>query len=65
MSDFNQNINKDSNLKEAPIPVNKCCFSCPECQSSIRLLSINEENNVIEFECLNKRSHGKKVMVIK
>jgi len=25
---------------------------CPECSSSIEILSINEQNNVIEFRCI-------------
>ena len=41
MSDFNQNINKDFNLKEAPIPKNTCCLSSTECQSCIKLSWIN------------------------
>ena len=29
-------------------------YNCSECSSLIEILSINEENNTIEFKCLNK-----------
>ena len=33
----------------------KDCFSiCPECSSSIEILSINENNNIIEFRCIKE-----------
>ena len=40
-------------------------FSCTECSFPIELLSIDEENCIIEFKCLNKESHGKKKLCIK
>ena len=65
---------EENDLKEAPIetPIiesetnNYISYNCTECSSLIEILSINEENNIIEFKCLNKENnHGKKIMPIK
>ena len=41
-------------------------YNCTECSSLIKILSINEDTNIIEFKCLNKENnHGKKKMLIK
>ena len=62
----------ESNLKDAPIlTANPSSFSdiisynCTECSSSIEILSISEKNGIIQFRCLNNKSHGIKVMPIK
>ena len=40
-------------------------YNCSECSSLIEILSINEENNTIEFNCLNKnKNHSKRIMPI-
>ena len=41
------------------IESNYCCSECP---SLIEILSINENNNIIEFRCTNKRNPHYKVM---
>ena len=33
---------------------NEYFIICPECSSSIEILSINEENNIIEFKCIKE-----------
>ena len=38
-------------------------YNCPECSSIIEIISINENSNIIEYQCYNK--HNKKVMKIK
>jgi hypothetical protein len=60
------------NLKDAPILTpNPSSFSdiisynCTECSSSIEILSINGKKGTIQFRCLNKKSHGIKIMPIK
>ena len=36
-------------------------YNCTECSSLIKILSINEDTNIIEFKCLNRENnHGKK-----
>ncbi len=58
---------------EAPpiiIPIeftlNNIYYNCTECSSLIDIISINEDNNIIEYKCLNKEnSHGKIIMTIK
>ena len=42
--------------------INKIFYNCSECSSLIEILSINENNNIIEFNCLNKNfNHNKKL----
>ena len=41
-------------------------YNCTECSSLIEILSINEENNTIEFKCMNKENnHKNKTISIK
>ena len=48
------------------LELNNIYYNCTECSSLIEILSINEENNMIEFKCLNKeQSHKEKIMPIK
>ena len=62
----------ESNLNEAPILTpnpssfsNIISYNCTECSSSIEILSVNEKSGIIEFRCLNNKSHGTKIMPIK
>ena len=44
----------------------KTIYNCTECSSLIDIISINKEENIIEFKCLGKEgNHGKKIMQIK
>ena len=57
--EINQNININSNdappvTPEPEIEINDLYYNCSECPSLIEILSINEDNNIIEFKCLNK-----------
>ena len=36
---------------------NELFYNCSECSSIIEIISINEENNTIEFKCLNKNKN--------
>ena len=47
------------------IDSNNIYYNCTECSSIIEILSINEENNIIEFQCFNKDKKHKKTMLIK
>ncbi len=43
---------------------NEIYYNCSECSSSIEIISINEQNNVIEFNCLSKENkHPKKISI--
>ena len=62
----------ESNLKSAPILTPSpssfsdiISYNCTECSSSIEILSINEKKGVIQFRCLDNKSHGIKIMPIK
>ena len=37
-------------------------YCCTECPSSIEILSINDNNNFIEFKCLNQNNNHKSQM---
>ena len=37
-------------------------YNCTECSSPIEMLSINEEECTIEFECINNK-HKKKMLI--
>ena len=52
----------DSN--EAPLPKetielkeNNDLIICPECSSIIEIISINEENNIIEYRCIKENKN--------
>ena len=68
-------INKKNeySLSDAPPPrpqqdkieINNTYYKCSECSSLIEILSISEDNNIIEYKCLNKNNnHFKKIMTI-
>ena len=70
MSKANINKIQEYNLCDAPIPtpnsefeeieINKnIYYNCTECPSLIEILSINEDNNIIEFKCLNQHKNEK------
>ena len=41
-------------------------LNCSECSSLIEIISIDEENNFIEFNCLSKENnHNKNIIMIK
>ena len=73
MSSFIKINDTDSNDSAPPTPsINKIkikndiYYNCTECSSIIEILSINEENSIIEFQCLNKDNpHEKKIMPLK
>ena len=68
---MNQNININDAPPATPEPeieINDLYYNCSECPSLIEILSINEDNNIIEFKCLNKdkeHNHEKKIIPIK
>ena len=40
-------------------------YNCSECSSLIEIISIDEENNFIEFNCLNKeKNHNKNITML-
>ena len=44
--------------------INQIFYNCSECSSLIEILSINEEKNTIEFNCLSQGSkHPKKIII--
>ena len=57
----NINIKKENNSNDAPPATpnpDEELFEnftiCPECSSSIKILKINDENNIIEYKCLKE-----------
>ena len=71
---FKEKFNEEYVMDDAPptvkipynVDINNCCYNCTECFSLIEILSINEDNNIIEFKCLNKDNpHENKIMPIK
>ena len=61
---MNYNINDaPAAIPQPEIKLSNIYYNCTECSSMIEILSINEENNIIEFKCL--KEHEKKVMPIK
>ena len=59
---FKEKFNEEYVMDDAPptvkipynVDINNCCYNCTECFSLIEILSINEDNNIIEFKFLNK-----------
>ena len=70
-----KNAKEENKLNNIPDPnpqslfyelQNNIYYNCTECSSLIEILSINENNNIIEFKCLSKdNNHGKIIMPIK
>ena len=64
MSEINNKIENNSNHASSttyePLIDNNIFYNCTKCSSLIEILSINEENNIIEFRCLNKDCHDEK-----
>ena len=58
----NEQNNSKKDLNDE-IQIKNINYNCTECSSIIEILSINENNNIIEFQCLN--THSKKEMRIK
>ena len=50
---------EENNLNDAPIATQisqtSLYYNCSECSSLIEIISINDDNNIIEFKCLNRR----------
>ena len=55
-----------SDFKEAPLPLRTrdpddvftdCVTICPECSSAIEILTINEENSIIEYRCIKENKN--------
>ena len=45
---------------QSKIEISDINYNCTECSSLIEILSINEDNNCIEFKCLNKENNHEK-----
>ena len=70
------NQKRENNSSEAPLPtpkeageteelLNNSLTICPDCGSSIEILSINENNSSLEYKCLNeKKRHIEKTNFI-
>ena len=62
--DYNQlNENKEiNNLNDAPtLQINNLFYNCTECPSTIKIISINEKENIIKFKCNN--NHNKEMKI--
>ena len=70
MTELNNNIENYSNYTSSSTPQNltdsnDMLYNCTKCSSLTEILSINEDNNIIEFQCLNKECNDIKTMPIK
>ena len=67
MSEFIPKRKEEFNIKDSPPAItpelnDDIYYNCSECFSHIEIISINEENNAIEFICLNEaNNHPKKI----
>ena len=52
-------------LEQVEFNTNKIGYNCSECSSLIEILSINEDNNTIEFNCINNNNHSNKIEIKK
>ena len=67
MSKENKINKKEHDSSDAPPPtpeqetiineINEYFIICHECSSSIEILSINEDNNIIEFRCIKENKN--------
>ena len=73
MTEISINKKKEYNSDAPPptpetneVELSEIYYNCTECSSLIEILSINENNNIIEFKCLNKeKNHDTKIMALK
>ena len=57
-----QYYKNEEDLKNDEINLTNINYSCTKCPSIIEILSINQEKNTIEFQCMNK--HNKIIIPI-
>ena len=58
--DFNSTDAPPPTPKNSEIELKNIYYNCTDCSSLIDIISINDDNNTIEFKCLNKENnHGK------
>ena len=65
MSELNFTLKHENILNDAPPPLtpelnDQIYYNCSECSSIIEIISIDEENNMIEFNCLNEENNHNK-----
>ena len=61
MSKLND-YNIESNESSGQLLLNELYYNCPECLSSIEILSINDKESTIEFKCINN-NHNRKMLI--
>ena len=52
-NDENTYYDTGETISSESLQIEEIGFNCPLCSSLIEILSINENNNIIEFKCLN------------
>ena len=62
MSKQNNFIFEEGETKDESLKLNEIYYNCTECSSPIEILSINEKDNIIEFECINNK-HKKNISI--
>ena len=68
MSQLNTSIKNEYVVNDAPPPSietdnGEIYYNCSECSSLIEIISINVNNNIIEFNCLNKENNHKNIII--
>ena len=53
---------KETSESSEQIELKEIYYNCPECSSSIEILSINEKESSIEFRCINN-NHQRKMLI--
>ena len=61
MSETNDNIPETNNLSEQ-FKLKEIYYNCSECKSHIEILTLNENENTIEFKCV-KNNHKVKMAI--
>ena len=67
MSEINFKIKNENIASDSLLPITlefnkEINYNCSECPSQIEIISIKEENNTIEFNCLNKEHIHNKII---
>ena len=58
-----ENKKEDNSAPPNPKYDNNIGYNCLECSSLIEILSINEGNNTIKFNCINNKNHNNNIKI--
>ena len=61
--DLTNSYYQETNTPNEQIQLNDIYYNCSECSSNIEILSINEKEGIIEFNCINNNNHHRKMSI--